>query len=117
MAWDPFSLYRSKRQRTTKSFGDEFTIYLIDDSPKIIVETFSSFDVDDWKEVVNSEINSIISNGTWELVDRPYGCNPMGCKWMFKKKFNPDGTIDKYKARLMAKGYTLNPKYCFKKIS
>jgi hypothetical protein len=30
----------------------------------------------------------------------------MGCKWMFKKKLKPDGTIDKYKTRLMAKGYT-----------
>jgi hypothetical protein len=30
----------------------------------------------------------------------------MGCKWVFKKKLNPDGTIDKYKAQLVAKGYT-----------
>ena len=30
----------------------------------------------------------------------------MGCKWVFKKKLRPDGTIDKYKARLVVKGYT-----------
>jgi hypothetical protein len=30
----------------------------------------------------------------------------MGCKWVFKKKLRPDGTIDKYKIRLVAKGYT-----------
>jgi hypothetical protein len=48
----------------------------------------------------------ILSNGTWELVNRPYGCKPVGCKWVFKKKLMPDGTIDKYKARLVAKGYT-----------
>jgi hypothetical protein len=51
-------------------------------------------------------MDSILSNGTWELVERPYGCKPVRCKWVFKKKFKPDGTIDKYKARLMAKGYT-----------
>jgi hypothetical protein len=51
-------------------------------------------------------MDSILSNGTWELVDRPYGCKPVGCKWVFKKKIRPDGTIDKYKARLMTKGYT-----------
>jgi hypothetical protein len=47
-----------------------------------------------------------MSNGTWEVVDRPYGCQPIGCKWIFKKKFRPDGTIERYKARLVAKGYT-----------
>jgi hypothetical protein len=97
---------RSKRQRTAKSFGDDFTIYLIDDSPKIITEAFSYPDGDDWKKAIRSEMDSIPSNGTWELVERPYGCKPVGCKWVFKKKLKPDGTIDKYKARLVAKGYT-----------
>ena len=58
------------------------------------------------KEAVQSEMDSIMSNGTWEVVDRPYGCKPVGCKWVFKKKLRPDGTIEKYKARLVAKGYT-----------
>jgi hypothetical protein len=97
---------RRKRQKTAKSFGDDFTVCLIDDSPKTITEAFSSPDVDDWKEAIRSEMDSILSNGTWELVERPYGCKPVGCKWVLKKKFKPDGTIDKYKTHLMAKGYT-----------
>lgn len=97
---------RSKRQRTAKSFGDDFTVYLVDDTPRTISEAYASSDADDWKEVVHSEMDSILSNGTWEVVDRPYGCKPVGCKWVFKKKLKPDGTIDKYKARLVAKGYT-----------
>jgi hypothetical protein len=36
----------------------------------------------------------------------PHGCEPVGCKWVFKKKLRHDGTIEKYKARLIAKGYT-----------
>jgi hypothetical protein len=40
-----------------------------------------------------------------EVVDRPYGCQPIGCKWIFKKKLRLDGTIERYKARLVAKGY------------
>jgi hypothetical protein len=48
----------------------------------------------------------ILFNGTCELVDRPYGCKHVGYKWVFKKKLRPDGTIDKYKTRLVAKGYT-----------
>jgi hypothetical protein len=97
---------KSKRPITAKSFRDDFTIYLVDDTPKTIVEAFASSDMDDWKGAIHSEINSILSNGIWELVDRPYGYKSMGCKWMFKKKLSPDGTIDKYKARLVAKGYT-----------
>jgi hypothetical protein len=60
---------KSKRQRTAKSFGDDFTIYLMDDTPRIISEAFASPDVDDWKEAVRSEMDSILNNGTWELVD------------------------------------------------
>jgi hypothetical protein len=97
---------RSKRKRTEKSFGDDFIIYLMDDTPKTIAEAYSLPDADYWKEAVRSEMDSIMSNGTWEVVERPYGCKPMGCKWVLKKKLRSDGTIDKYKARLVAKGYT-----------
>ena len=51
-------------------------------------------------------MDSILSNGTWELTERPYGCKLVGCKWVFKKKLRPDGTIEKYKAWLVAKDYT-----------
>jgi hypothetical protein len=78
----------------------------VDETPKTIVEAFTSPDANDWKEAIHSEMDSILSNETWELVDRPYGCKPVGCKWVFKKKLRLDGTIDKYKARLVAKGYT-----------
>nr|ABB47331.1 retrotransposon protein, putative, Ty1-copia subclass [Oryza sativa Japonica Group] len=97
---------KSKRQRTAKSFGDDYIVYLVDDTPRTIEEAYSSPDTDYWKEAVRSEMDSIMSNGTWEVVERPYGCKPVGCKWVFKKKLRPDGTIEKYKARLVAKGYT-----------
>jgi hypothetical protein len=97
---------KSKRQRTAKSFGDDFIVYLVDDTPRTIEEAYSSPDADYWKEAVRSEMDSIMSNGTWEVIERPYGCKPVGCKWVFKKKLRPDGTIEKYKARLVAKGYT-----------
>src|SRR3954471_4503661 len=97
---------RSKRQRTAKSFGDDFIVYLVDDTPNSISEAYASPDADYWKEAVRSEMDSILTNGTWEVTDRPYGCKPVGCKWLFKKKLRPDGTIEKYKAWLVAKGYT-----------
>jgi hypothetical protein len=47
-----------------------------------------------------------MSTQTWEVVHRPYGCKPIGCKWVFKKKLRPDGTTERYKARLVTKDYT-----------
>jgi hypothetical protein len=76
---------RSKRPRTAKSFGADFTIYLMDDTPKTISEAFASPDADDWKEAVHGEMDPIILNGTSELVDRPYGCKLVGCKWVIKR--------------------------------
>ena len=58
-----------------------------------------------WKEAVNNEIESIMQNHTWELVDLPPGSKPLGYKWIFKRKMKADGSIDKYKARLVVKGY------------
>jgi len=96
---------KSKKSRVAKSFGDDFIVYLVEDMPTTIVEAHSSPDADLWKEAVRSEMESIMSNGTWEVIDRPYGYQPIGCKWIFKKKLRPDGTIERYKARLVAKGY------------
>jgi hypothetical protein len=55
---------RSKRQRTAKSFDDDFTAYLIYDSSKTITEAFSSPDAQNGTEAVRSEMHSILSNGT-----------------------------------------------------
>jgi hypothetical protein len=96
---------KSKRRRVAKSFED-YIIYLVDDTPTSIAEAYSSLDADLRKEIVQSEMDSIMSNETWEVVDRPYGCKPVGCKREFKKKLRLDGTIEKCKARLVAKGYT-----------
>jgi hypothetical protein len=59
---DNEALRRSKRQRTTKSFGDDFIVYLVDDTPRTIEEAYSSPDADYWKEAVRNEMDSIMSN-------------------------------------------------------
>ncbi|GJT59507.1 retrovirus-related pol polyprotein from transposon TNT 1-94 [Tanacetum coccineum] len=58
-----------------------------------------------WKEAIKSEIDSILQNHMWELMDLPPGCKLLGYKWIFKKKMKADGTIDKYKARLVIKRF------------
>ena len=51
-------------------------------------------------------MDSILSNNTWVLVNLPSGSKPIGCKWMFRRKYNTDGSIQTFKARLVAKGFT-----------
>ena len=55
---------RSKRQRVEKSFGDDFIVYLIDDTPTTIAEAYASPDADYWKDAVRSEMDYITANGT-----------------------------------------------------
>ena len=96
---------RSKRTRVEKSYGPDFLTYLLENEPRNFKEAMSSSDASLWKEAVNNEIESILQNHTWELVDLPPGCKPLGYKWIFKRKLKADGSIDKYKARLVVKGY------------
>ncbi|GJR43676.1 zinc finger, CCHC-type containing protein [Tanacetum coccineum] len=44
-------------------------------------------------------------NDTWELTDLPPRCKALGCKWILKRKMKVDGSIDKYKARLVIQGF------------
>ncbi|GKC10025.1 zinc finger, CCHC-type containing protein [Tanacetum coccineum] len=60
-----------------------------------------SHDVAFWKEAINDDIESIMGNNTWVLADLPPGCKPLGFKWIFKRKLKVDGTIEKFKARLV----------------
>jgi len=46
------------------------------------------------------------SSNTWDLVHLPKGIKAIGCKWVFKEKFGADGSLEKYKATLVAKGYS-----------
>ncbi|XP_022895216.1 uncharacterized protein LOC111409396 [Olea europaea var. sylvestris] len=58
-----------------------------------------------WKDAVKDEMDSIMSKNTWELVDLPPGPKPIGCKCVFRRKYNVDGSLNTFKARLIAKGY------------
>ena len=96
---------RSKRGRVEKSFGPDFLTYMVESEPQSYKEAVTSSEGALWKEAIKSEIDSILQNHTWELVDLPPGSKPLGYKWIFKRKMKADGTIDKYKARLVIKGY------------
>ena len=96
---------RSKKTRVEKSFGPKFLTYLLENEPQNYEEVVSSSEGPLWEEAIKSEIDSILPNHTWKRVDLLSGCKPLGSKWIFKRKMKADGFIDKYKARLVIKGY------------
>lgn len=59
-----------------------------------------------WKEAMEEEIRSLQENGTWEIVPTPKGKNIVSCKWVFKTKEDTNEGVVKYKARLVARGFS-----------
>ncbi len=55
---------------------------------------------------MNDEMRSLAANNTWELVERPEGRKVIDNRWVYKVKLNSDGSVDKFKARLVARGFT-----------
>ena len=101
---------RSKRMKRAKTYGPDFFMFLVEGSrenignnasicfnmesdPQSFEEAMKSQDVAFWKEAIQDEMDSIMGNKTWKLVNLPPGSKPIGCKWIFKKKMKVDGTI------------------------
>ena len=78
----------------------------VDPDPKTYSQAMRSEDSERWKEAMNDEYNSLTKHNTWDLVDLPDGKNLVGSKWVYKTKYNSFGEIDRYKARLVAQGYS-----------
>ena len=55
---------------------------------------------------MDAEIQALVQTSTWEFVDLPLSKQTVGCKWMYTIKHKADGTIERYKARLVAKCFT-----------
>ena len=55
---------------------------------------------------MDAEISALIQTGTWEFVDLPPDKQTVGCKWVYKIKYKADGSIERFKEQLVAKGFT-----------
>jgi hypothetical protein len=77
--------------------------------PKSFRQAMSGPDADKWYKAAAVEMQAHLDNGTWELVKLPAGRKAIGSKWMFKIKRNADGSIERYKARLVAQGFSQHP--------
>lgn len=70
----------SKRTKTSISFGPNFLTYMVENNPKIFNKAMSTPEASNWKEVINSDVDSIMQNHTCELVDLSPENKLLGCK-------------------------------------
>ncbi|GJY22389.1 retrovirus-related pol polyprotein from transposon TNT 1-94 [Tanacetum coccineum] len=73
--------------------------------PSTLQEALNNPDASFWKEAMQEEIEALHKNKTWELVPLPGGRKPIGNKWVYKIKKNGDDQVERYRARLVVKGY------------
>eukprot|EP00253_Pinus_taeda_P034076 PITA_34076 len=103
---------RSARERrqperySPSSFCSNFALSVTDDDPRTVKEAVDSEDGKLWKEAMVDEMASLHKNEAWDLVEFLVGRKPIGSKWVFKKKTNVEGKVEKCKARLVANGYS-----------
>ena len=78
----------------------------VEDDPATFSHAISGSKFTLWYIAMKYEIDSMVNNQVWELIELPKGAKAIGCKWVFKTKRDFSGNIEGYKVRLMAKGFT-----------
>ena len=105
---NPLNLRRSTRERKKPSFyGQECSnICEVPKSPMCYQEATAGPDKEKWETAMKTELTSLRENDVWDLVELPVGKKVVGCKWVYKVKTGADGSVQRYKARLVAQGFT-----------
>ena len=81
------------------------TLELSHADPKTCKQAMKLSDAKKWMEACVAEVASLVENKVFEVVDRPASKPVITSKWVFKKKKGISGNIEKYKARLVARGF------------
>ncbi|TPX47302.1 DNA-directed DNA polymerase [Chytriomyces confervae] len=91
-----------RRRRATYAFS------ALTEDPKSITEALERSDSAKWKDAILDELNSLVENGTWEVIDlrKEPTENIADTKWVHKRKQDAAGVFEKYKSRLVVQGFT-----------
>ena len=99
----PIAHHVSPARLSPPSYQSFALAVLTESIPKSYIEALQ---VPAWKAAMDAEYAAFIQRETWTLVPRPLDANVVSCKWVYSLKYNPDGSIARYKARLMARGFS-----------
>jgi hypothetical protein len=101
---------RSQHERKS-AISKDYVVYISEDVGKMddlasYKKVMMSKNVKRWLEAMEDELSSMSSNGVWDLVEILNGAKKVGCKWIYKTKYDSKGKIERFKAKLVAKGFT-----------
>ena len=96
---------RSTRQKCPPQYYGREDCNILQ-TPTTFKEAASNSESSKWKSAMDAEMKSLKDNDVWDLVPLPAGRKTVGSKWVYKIKTGSDGLIQRYKARLVAQGYT-----------
>ena len=105
------TLRRSTRGRKS-AIPSDYIVYLqetdigVENDPETFSQAISCNESELWYNAMKDELDSMKSNEVWDLVELPKGVQAIGCKWVYKTKKDSLGNIERYKTRLVAKGFT-----------
>ena len=101
-------LRRSERDRRTPNYyGDRVSLaYSKSPEPLSLREALTSSDKEKWTSAMEKEMKSLNENDVWRLVELPKDRKAVGSKWVFKLKVGANGSVERYKARLVAQGFS-----------
>jgi hypothetical protein len=99
-------------QRARRSaISNDYEVYVseeiqIEGDPTSFEEVMRSAHSSKWLDAMEDEMRSMSVNKVWDLEEISKGAKAVGCKWVYKMKCDSNGNIERFKARLMAKGFT-----------
>ena len=97
----------TRTRRQPKYYGQESSnVCEVPQSPVSYQEATTEPDKRKWETAMETEMTSLRENHVWDLVNLPVGKKTVGSKWVYKVKTGADGSVQRYKARLVAQGFT-----------
>ena len=77
--------------------------------PLTVNEALNSSEKNKWRQTMEEEVKSKHKNEVWELIEAPQDRQVIGSKWVFKRKIDSGGSVELYKACLVAQSFTQKP--------
>ena len=78
----------------------------MEDNPINFYQAMKSSNSQKWIDAMNEEMKSMKDNDVWDIISLSEGAKLIGCKWIFKTKRDSKDNVERYKARLVTKGFT-----------
>ena len=96
----------TRETRKPDYYGVRVNTAQLQKEPQTVKEALDGSEKEHWEAAMQKEMDSIYSNDVWDLVELPANRKTVGSKWVFKKKTKADGTLERFKARLVAQGFS-----------